>query len=48
MNKNVSLQETGRKDASNSGSLMAVYLMGKCEENEFLKNSPCITTCKDN
>lgn len=48
MNKNVSLHETGRRDASKSGSLMAVYLMGKCEENEFFKNSPSITTCKDN
>lgn len=48
MHKKVSLHETGGKDASKSGSLMAVYLTGKCVENAFFKNSPCITTCEDN
>lgn len=48
MHNKVSLHEMGEKDASKSGSLMAVYLMDKCVENAFFKNSPCITTCKDN
>lgn len=48
MHNKVSLHETGGKDASKSGSLMAVYLTGKCVENTFFKNLPCITTCKDN
>lgn len=35
-------------NALKSGTLTAVLLMGKCEENNFFKSLLCIKICKDN